>query len=89
MTNTTVDSSSLESPLTQKEKRDLVEQDRSASQQASTYRDFSTQFVREGRESGRFAKSITDKVQPLPPNSPWSAEQPRPGDEAPLGVAID
>ena len=75
--------------ISQAEKRRVLENDRKVREQ-TTFRSFTEAFANEGKESGRFAKlNVVPVVQPLPPNSPWSSEQPSPGDEPPFGVPID
>jgi hypothetical protein len=83
-------STELQSPLTQQERRDVMKQDRKVREQQqgqTTFKDFASAFANEGRE-GRF-KKLDQPVTPLPPTSPWSGEQPSPGDEPAYGVSID
>jgi hypothetical protein len=84
MTNT---STELQSPLTQDEKRALIKNDQKVREGPTTYKDFTSAFENRG---GRFGKSNTGQmIQPLPPSSPWSAEQNLLGDEPSLGYPID
>jgi hypothetical protein len=88
MTHTTEE---VYSPLTQQEKLDVMKQDRKVKEQQqgqTTFKDFASAFTSEN-SGGRFAKINPPTVQPLPPNSPWSSEQPSPGDEASLGYSVD
>jgi hypothetical protein len=76
--------------ISQAERRRVLRNDARV-REGATFRDFADSGVgNEGRESGRFKKlDTTPVIHPLPPNSPWSAEQPQPGDEAPTGYAIN
>jgi hypothetical protein len=75
--------------ITQAEKRQVLANDQRVREQ-TTFKSFSDAFANEGKESGRFAKlNVVPVVQPLPPESPWSAQQPSPGDEPSFGVPID
>jgi hypothetical protein len=76
--------------ITQEEKRRVMENDRRVREGSTTFRSFSDAFANEGKESGRFSKlNVAPVVHPLPANSPWSGEQPQPGDEASLGININ
>jgi hypothetical protein len=76
--------------ISQAERRRVLRNDARV-REGSTFRDFADSGVgNEGRESGRFKKlDTTPVVHPLPANSPWSGEQPSPGDEPALGYPID
>jgi hypothetical protein len=75
--------------ISQDEKRRVLENDRRLREQA-TFKSFSDAFANEGKESGRFSKlNVAPVVHLLPANSPWSGEQPSPGDEAAYGVDIN
>jgi hypothetical protein len=84
--NTSTTSTELQSPLSQDEKRAVMKNDQKVREQA-TFKDFASAFANEGRE-GRF-KKLDQPVTPLPPGSPWSGEQPSPGDEPAYGISID
>jgi hypothetical protein len=78
--------------LTQDEKRSVLENDRKVREQGVTFKNFADAAIgnEATRSGGRFAKlDVAPVVKPLPPNSPWSSQQPRLPDEAPLGFDIN
>jgi hypothetical protein len=79
-------STELQSPLTQAEKRREMENDRKVREQGTSFKSFEEAFVND--RGGRFTK-VESPPKPLPPNSPWSGEQPQPGEEASLGYSVD
>jgi hypothetical protein len=83
----TTNSTELQSPLTQAEKRREMENDRKVREGQTTFKSFADALANEDR-GGRFTK-VESPPKPLPANSPWSGEQPQPGEEAALGYSVD